>query len=427
MAQVSVDGAVRADPRAVMAPGIADARPTSLAEVSVEPVARVPLPLAELNRVLGGGLVPGSMVLLAGEPGIGKSTLVLEASAMLGRQLAPVLYVSGEESAEQIKLRAERLGLSTDGVFLLSETNLDGVLRAVDDLKPRALVVDSIQAVYLDEIGSTAGSVTQVRECAARLMRLAKGPGHLPVLLVGHVTKAGDIAGPRVLEHMVDVVLQLEGDRSHGYRLLRGVKNRFGSTNDVGVFEMRSDGLAEVANPSEMFLAERLEGVAGSAVTVTMEGTRPLLVEVQALVSLSGAQTPRRTANGIDFNRLLLLAAVLAKRLRLQLGSQDVFVNVVGGLKVTEPAIDLAVATAIFSSFKGAPVPEDLVTFGEIGLSGELRSVSHAERRFAEAAKLGFRQAVVPSSLLRREPETSGLAVRGARTVAEALDIALAP
>jgi len=292
-------------------------------------------------------------------------------------------------------------------------------------VKPRAIVIDSIQTVYLDNVGSTAGSVTQVRECTARLMRLAKAT-HTPVFLVGHVTKAGDLAGPRVLEHMVDVVLYLEGDRFHSFRLLRSVKNRFGSTNEVGVFEMQNEGLVEIPNPSEVFLAERLTGVPGSSVTVTMEGTRPLLVEIQALVSPTNAQIPpRRTANGIDFNRLLLLTAVLSKRYGLSLGGQDVFVNVVGGMKVSEPAVDLAVATAIASSARNAPIADDLVILGEIGLSGELRSVGHIERRLAEAANLGFTRAVVPAGTLRGKVNTYGIKAEGARTLGQALDVAL--
>jgi DNA repair protein RadA/Sms len=396
--------------------------PQPLAEVSTDVVSRVALPLGEWNRVLGGGVVPGSLVLIGGEPGIGKSTLILQVSGLLAAHRAPVLYVSGEESNQQIKLRADRMGVSAKGLYLLAETSLDAVIEAVDKLRPSALVVDSIQTMYLDEVPSAAGTVSQVRECTARLMRLAKGDAHLPVFLVGHVTKAGDLAGPRVLEHMVDIVLYLEGDRYHSYRLLRGVKNRFGSTHEIGVFEMGPKGLVEVANPSEAFLAERLAGVPGSAVTVAVEGSRPLLVEIQALVSPSGMQVPRRTANGFDVNRLLLLTAVLGKRLGLPLGGQDVFVNVVGGLKLAEPAVDLAVALAVVSSARGLPLAEDLAIVGEIGLSGELRSVGHLERRLAEAAKLGFRRGLVPATSLRRAPEVPGLGLVGARTLGQAWD-----
>ncbi|RIL08504.1 DNA repair protein RadA [bacterium] len=410
--------------RAAQAGGAAHA--VRLRDVPTAPAGRRMLGLSELDRVLGGGVVPGSLVLLGGEPGIGKSTLVLQAASLLSTPSAPVLYVSGEESAEQVKLRAQRMGLDPDGLYLLAETNLDAILAEFEHLRPHAVVVDSIQTLYWDQATSTAGSVTQVRECAGQLMRLAKAT-HVPVFLVGHVTKAGDLAGPRVLEHMVDVVLYLEGDRFHSYRLLRGVKNRFGSTNEVGVFEMKGQGLVEIPNPSEAFLAERLKGAPGSAVTVTMEGSRPLLVEIQALASTAGQQVPpRRTANGVDLNRLLLLAAVLTKRYGLALGGQDLFVNVVGGLQVSEPAADLAVATAIASSMRGVPIADDLVIIGEIGLSGELRSVGHIERRLAEAAGLGFQRAIAPRAGLRGVT-AGGIAVQGMRTLGEALDAALRP
>ncbi len=399
--------------------------PQRLSEISTAEVERQSLPLGEWDRVLGGGVVPGSVVLIGGEPGIGKSTLILQVAALMAAQSAPVLYVSGEESVRQVKLRAERMGIRDDGLFLQAETSLDTVIQTVAELGPRALVVDSIQTMYLEDLASAAGTVSQVRECAARLMRVAKAAAHIPVFLVGHVTKAGDLAGPRVLEHMVDVVLYLEGDRYHSYRLLRGAKNRFGSTHEIGVFEMAGAGMLEVPNPSEAFLAERLTGVPGSAVTVTMEGSRPLLVEIQALVSQAG-QVPRRTANGFDFNRLLLLTAVLGKRLGVALGGQDVFVNVVGGLKLTEPAVDLAVALAIVSSARGLPIADDLAIVGEIGLSGEIRSAGHLERRLQEAAKLGFRRAVVPAASARRLPTVKGLTVLGARTLGQAWDVAVA-
>ncbi len=402
--------------------GPAQAQP--LSAVGVEDVTRIPLAIGEFDRVLGGGVVPGSLILLGGEPGIGKSTLVLQAAARLGQGGGPVLYVSGEESMQQIKLRADRMGLTADGLYLLAETQMTAILAEIERLKPRVLIVDSIQTSYAEDLDSAAGSVTQVRECSARFMRLAKA-GHMPVVLVGHVTKSGEIAGPRVLEHMVDVVLYLEGDRFHSYRILRSVKNRFGSTNEVGVFEMRGEGLAEIPNPSEVFLAERLTGVAGSCVNVTMEGSRPLLVEIQALVTETNAQIPRRAANGVDPGRLLLLTAVLGKRLGLPLGNRDVFVNVVGGLKVSEPAADLALALAVVSSSQNAPVPADLAVIGEIGLSGELRSVSQLERRLAEAEALGFRRALVPQVGLKGT-KVGGLKVLGARTLGQALDLALA-
>jgi DNA repair protein RadA/Sms len=399
--------------------------PQRITDVALSATARQALGLGEWDRVLGGGIVPGSLVLIGGEPGIGKSTLILQVASLLAAQAGPVLYVSGEESPEQVKLRAERMGVAEPELYLHAETSLEAVLSAAAELSPRALVVDSIQTMYLDELASAAGTVSQVRECTARLMRLAKGPAQLPVFLVGHVTKAGDLAGPRVLEHMVDIVLYLEGDRYHSYRVLRGVKNRFGSTNEIGIFEMGGRGLEEVANPSEAFLAERLAGVPGSAVTVTVEGSRPLVVEIQALASPTQAPVPRRTANGLDVNRLLLLTAVLARRLNVPLGGHDVFVNVVGGLKLTEPAVDLAVAIALLSSARGLAVSPDLAIVGEVGLSGELRSVGHLERRLAEAAKLGFRRAVVPAAAMKRLTLPDGLAVTGARTIGEAWDVAL--
>lgn len=398
--------------------------PQRLTDVSADDFQRLPVPMSEFSRVLGGGLVPGSMVLIGGDPGIGKSTLLLQVSAQMALNGRPVLYVSGEESPQQIRMRADRLGLSADELYLLAETNLDQVMEHVHHLNPHAVVVDSIQTVYTEDLDSTAGSITQVRECASRLMELAKTEA-VPVFVVGHVTKEGNIAGPRVLEHIVDAVLYLEGERFHSYRLLRGVKNRFGSTNEVGVFEMTQQGLVEVANPSEAFLAERLTAVPGSTVAVTLEGTRPLLVEVQALTSLTSFSTPRRTANGVDFNRLLLLTAVLSKRVGLPLGEQDVFVNVVGGLKIAEPAADLSIAVAIASSQQGIPVAADLAIMGEIGLSGELRSVTQVEKRINEAGKLGFKRVLLPRSR-RNGDDYPGLELIAARSLGEALDVALA-
>ncbi len=399
-------------------------QPQLLRDVVANGFERVSLAMGEFDRVLGGGLVPGSLVLIGGDPGIGKSTLLLQASAALAMAGGPVLYVSGEESTQQIKLRAERLGLAGDGLYLLTETNVDAILGHIEKLDPRLVVVDSIQTVYLDELSSAAGSVSQVRESAARLMQAAKGRG-IPVFLIGHVTKAGAIAGPRVLEHIVDTVLYLEGDRFHAYRLLRCVKNRFGASNEVGVFEMRDVGMTEVANPSEAFLAERLLNAAGSAIAVTLEGTRPLLVEIQALSSTTSFGNPRRTANGIDFNRLLLLTAVLSKRVGVRLSDQDVFVNVVGGLRVGEPAADLAVACAIVSSFRDVPVAGDLAIIGEVGLSGELRAVSQLETRLKEATKLGFNRCLVPQSRQLDKIKLPGVEILGARSLAQTLEIAL--
>jgi len=398
--------------------------PQRLTEIQTDQFQRLPVAIEELSRVLGGGLVPGSVVLFGGDPGIGKSTLLLQASARMATAGKPVLYVSGEESVYQIKMRAERLGLDQDDLYLLAEVSLDQIVAQIEQLRPRLVVIDSIQAIAADELESSAGSVTQVKACATVLMRLAKTAG-VPILLVGHVTKAGAIAGPRVLEHIVDAVLYLEGDRFHAYRLLRSVKNRFGSTHEVGVFEMTEQGMAEVANPSEAFLAERLASASGSAIAVTMEGTRPLLVEIQALTSTTSFGLPRRTANGVDFNRLLLLLAVLSKRVGLRLFDQDIFVNVVGGIRISEPAADLAVALAIASSFQNLPLPDDLAAVGEVGLSGELRAVSHLARRLNEAAKLGFRRCIVPGTHRRLKEAPTGIEAIPARSLSDALTLAL--
>ncbi len=406
--------------------------PQSISRISTDGFARIPVPVDEFNRTLGGGVVPGSVILIGGDPGIGKSTLLLQISGLLAANGKPTLYVSGEESTQQIKMRARRLNIDEEQLYILSETSLNHILGQVERLQPQLVVVDSIQSVYLEELDSSAGSITQVRECGAALLRMAKSD-NVPVFIVGHVTKQGAIAGPRVLEHMVDTVLYLEGERFHLYRILRSVKNRFGSTNEVGIFEMQEQGLVEVKNPSEAFLSERLPSAAGSVVAVTMEGTRPLLVEIQALTSATSSGLPRRTANGIDFNRLLLLVAVLSKRVGLRLGSQDVFVNVVGGMRINEPAADLGVAAAIASSFRGLPIPDDCVMIGEIGLSGELRSVGQAEKRLREAEKLGFQRCIVPRSLRLGGHEAAqggrgksavGVELLRARSLGEALDIA---
>ncbi len=396
--------------------------PVLLREVTMGDVERLPVFGGEFARVLGGGLVPGSVVLVGGDPGIGKTTLLTQAAAYFAEHNSSALYVSAEESAQQIRLRAERLGLMPDRFYVASETCLDSILEQIKQLKPGLVIVDSIQTVYLEDVTSAAGSVSQVREGALRLLRLAKQMV-IPMLLVGHVTKEGAIAGPRVLEHIVDAVLYLEGDRFHQYRLLRGVKNRFGSTNEVGVFEMTQTGMREVPNPSEVFIAERSPGTPGSTVVVTLEGTRPLLVEVQALTSHTGNAQPRRTANGFDVNRLLLLVAVLSKRVGLPLFNQDVYVNIVGGLRISEPAADLAVALAIASSFRNRRTDTSLVMMGEIGLSGELRSVSQLERRLSEAAKLGFERAIVPVGGPRQA--VNGFEVVTARSLSEVVGTAL--
>lgn len=411
--------------KAVRAPaGTPRSTPQRLSEVSADVGERLFVPVEEFNRVLGGGIVPGSLILLGGEPGIGKTTLLNQICAMLAETVGRVLYVSGEESAWQIKMRAERLNIKADDLFLLTETNLSTIFEHVLTLNPAILVIDSIQTTYTDQHESSPGSISQVRECGSRLQHLAKNSG-ISIFLVGHVTKEGSIAGPKVLEHMVDTVLYLEGDPFQAYRLLRSVKNRFGATNEVGVFEMAGDGMTEVANPSEAFLAERVVNAPGSAIAVTMEGTRPLLVEVQALTSPTSFGNPRRTPNGVDINRLLLISAVLTKRVGLKLHEQDIFINIIGGLKVSEPATDLAMAVAMASSYTDKPVPADLVIIGEVGLSGELRAVGQLPARLNEAAKLGFKRALVPKSRRKLDGIPPTLKLIEVRNVAEALAVAV--
>jgi DNA repair protein RadA/Sms len=403
--------------------GMPGSAPVRLTEVQTDGRDRIPMAMQEFDRVLGGGIVPGCLVLVSGDPGIGKSTLLVQVAAQIAESHGPVLYVSGEESAQQIKMRADRLGLSSDQLHLLTETDLDEILIHIERLKPTLAIVDSIQTVYMNELTSAAGSISQVRECAARLQGLAKQTG-TGVFLVGHVTKSGSIAGPKVLEHIVDTVLYLEGDRHHTYRLLRSTKNRFGATSEVGVFEMRGSGMVEVTNPSEAFLAERLPAAPGSSIAVTMEGTRPILVEVQALCSTSAFGLPRRTANGVDMNRLLLIVAVLSKRLGLKLGDQDVFVNVIGGLHIGEPAADLSIAASITSSVRDAPVAADLALVGEVGLSGELRAVGQLAGRLNEAAKLGFKRVLIPKTYRAAEGLPDKIEILAARSVGEALELA---
>jgi DNA repair protein RadA/Sms len=409
--------------------------PRRLMDIDALHEDRLPLPIGEFGRVLGGGLVPGSIILIGGDPGIGKSTLLLQVALEMAQQ-GVVLYVSGEESERQIRMRAQRLlANGCDGekvrekstpqtLYLVTETQLPQILEHVAALQPRLVIVDSIQTTYLPELESTAGSVSQVRECASRLRELAKTSG-ISVFLIGHVTKEGTIAGPRVLEHIVDTVLYLEGDRFQSYRLLRSVKNRFGATSEVGVFEMGERGLIEVPNPSQAFLAERVVNAPGSAIAVTMEGTRPLLVEIQGLTSPTPFGNPRRTANGVDINRLLLICAVLTRRLGLRLGEQDLFVNVIGGLSVEEPAADLAIAAAIASSYKNRPLRADLVLIGEVGLSGELRLVGQIAARLREAAALGFQAAIVPRRLGRSEVYPGNIEIIEARSLKQALAVAL--
>ncbi len=400
-------------------------RPVRLREVEADGLDRLTLPVQEFSRVLGGGLVPGSLILVGGDPGIGKSTLLLEVAGLVAGLHGPVLYISGEESARQIKMRADRLRIDSDNLFLVTETNLHVMMDHINEVRPVMAIVDSIQTTYDGNLSSSAGSVSQVRESAARLQDVAKSTGII-IVLVGHVTKEGTIAGPRVLEHIVDTVLYLEGDPFHRYRLLRSVKNRFGATSEVGVFEMVEQGMVEVPNPSEAFLAERQANAPGSAIAVTMEGTRPLLVEVQALASATTFANPRRTPNGIDYNRLLLLTAVLTRRVHMPLADKDVFVNVIGGLQITEPAADLAVALAIASSVKDRAIHADMAFLGEIGLSGELRAVSQLEPRLREAAKLGFRRCIVPRSRqLKEGSRPEGLEIIQCRTLHEAVETAL--
>jgi len=393
--------------------------PVSLDEIQFDGEVRFQTGIGEWDRVLGGGLTKGSIVLLAGDPGIGKSTLLLQAlSGMTGD--GPVLYVSGEESAQQLKSRARRLGLSSRDLLIFSETSLEAVLDEIEKNPPLVVAVDSIQTMYTRHLDVAPGSISQVRECASRLMRTGK-EGGIGIFVVGHVTKEGAIAGPRALEHLVDTVLYLEGDRTHTFRLLRAVKNRYGSTNEVGVFEMKEGGLEEVPNPSKLLLAERPKGVSGSVVTCAVEGTRPILVELQALVSATGWMQPRRTSMGIDTNRLSLLLAVLEKKAGFNFAQQDVFVNVAGGVRLVEPAVDLAMTTAIMSSYLDRPLPQDLVVWGEVGLAGEVRGVGHSALRAMEASKLGFTACLMPGSNSERLSPDIDAGCIGVRSLEEVL------
>lgn len=397
------------------------AMPIISIETQEEP--RVQTELQELNRVLGGGVVPGSLVLIGGDPGIGKSTLLLQVSALLSNQGHRVLYISGEESIRQTKLRAERLGVKSAELYIYSETNLEFLHQTIEEVQPKFVIVDSIQTVHHPEVTSAPGSVSQVRECTAELMRIAKTK-NIAIFLVGHVTKEGQIAGPRILEHMVDTVLYFEGERHHTYRILRSQKNRFGSTNEIAIFEMLQGGLKEVLNPSELFLQERSQGAPGSTVVASMEGTRPILVEIQALVTPSSFNYPKRMATGLDQNRISLIMAVLEKRMGLMLQAQDAYIKVAGGVKLDEPAIDLAVLVCIVSSFKDANANATDCFVGEVGLTGEVRRVSRIEQRVQEAAKLGFKRAIIPASNLGGWEYPEGIQVMGVETVNQALKIA---
>jgi DNA repair protein RadA/Sms len=398
--------------------------PQELSRVVAPLEDRLPLPLTEFNRVLGGGLVAGSLVLIGGEPGIGKSTLLLQASALLAQAKGNVVYVSGEETIRQTKLRAGRLKIDGERLYLLSETDLEAIISNIGSLKPCLVVVDSIQAVCLPELETAPGSITQVRECTLRLMQWAK-LNQVPVIISGHVTKDGAIAGPRVLEHIVDCVLYLEGEPFSSYRLLRSVKNRFGSTNEIGIFEMKAQGLVEVENPSQVFLSQRLSQAVGSAVVPTLEGSRPLLVEIQALTNITSFGLPRRTANGVDFNRLLMVAAVLGRRVGLRLANQDIIVNAAGGMKVGEPAADLAIALAIASSFSDKGVDPEMVAVGEVGLSGEIRAVSQLDRRIGEVARLGFKRCLVPATSAKASHTPKGIEIIPVSTLREAIKVGL--
>lgn len=397
--------------------GVRGAKPIPLAQVEPQSHRRTSTGLHELDRVLGGGLVPGSVTLLGGDPGIGKSTIGLQIMAAFSQSGHQTLYVSGEESPEQVKLRADRLG-ADDSVLVLPETCLEDVLAHTESVKPAILLIDSIQTVHSRELSSAAGSVAQVRECAAALVRQAKATGR-PTILVGHVTKEGTIAGPRVLEHVVDTVLYFEGEQGGGLRLLRAVKNRFGPTNEVGVFEMEETGLKDVADASRLLLAERPEGAPGSAVLPSIEGTRPLLVEVQALAAKSALAMPRRTTLGLDGNRIAVLTAIIDKRAGLKLYEHDLFVSIAGGIRVQEPAADLAIIAAIGSSARDKPLPKDLVLFGEVGLAGEVRGVRHAETRLREAAKLGFARAIIPEATAKQIRPPDGLMITGVNNVTD--------
>ena len=394
----------------------------SLSSVVTEDDERILTGIDELDRVLGGGIVPGSLVLVGGDPGIGKSTLLLQVCQRLSAAGKKILYISGEESLRQIKLRANRMGEFTDNLNLLCETNLDMIRNVIEEQKPDAVVIDSIQTMYNEEVGSAPGSVSQVRESTNILMQLAKGL-NISIFIVGHVTKEGTVAGPRVLEHMVDTVLYFEGDRHASYRILRGVKNRFGSTNEIGVFEMQKTGLVEVENPSEFMLSGKPDNASGSVVACAIEGTRPMLMEIQALVCKSNFGMPRRTAAGLDYNRVNLLMAVLEKRLGLPLSNYDAYVNIAGGIRMNEPAMDLGVVLAIVSSYKNRPVAEDTIVFGEVGLSGEVRAVTMPEQRIAEARKLGFKTCILPEVSVKSIGNIDGIEVIGINSVNQAMNL----
>lgn len=398
-------------------------QPVSLNDIVYSEEERILTSIGELDRVLGGGIVPGSLILVGGDPGIGKSTLMLQICGNLSKN-RKVLYISGEESEKQIKLRADRLGIKNGTMYIMAENNMDEIEAVISEIKPDIAIIDSIQTVYFPQISSGPGSVSQIREATVKCLRLAKETGSA-IFIVGHVTKEGSLAGPKLLEHMVDCVLYFEGERYYSYRLLRAVKNRFGSTNEIGIFEMRDKGLAEVDSPSKYLLSGKPNGTPGSAVVCILEGTRPLLVEVQALVSKSGFTLPRRQTSGIDYNRAVLLTAVLEKKLGFILAQQDIFVNVAGGIKINEPGADLAIVLAIASSFKNRPVAENTVIIGEVGLAGEVRAVNHMEKRIKEAAKLGFSRAIIPSENAAEISNIIEIKVDGVKNIREAVEAGL--
>jgi len=420
-----VEEQVRAEPATRPTAGrrvaVSSAQAMPLAQVRFAQSNRLRLAMRELNEVLGGGIVPGSLVLVGGDPGIGKSTLLLQLASEVAGTFGPVLYVSGEESVQQLKLRAQRLGIEGDRLMVLAENDLDAIIGQLESSRPMMAVIDSIQTVFMSGVTSAPGSVSQVRECAGQLMLLAKS-SQIPIFLVGHVNKEGAIAGPRVLEHIVDTVLYLEGERHHTFRILRSQKNRFGSTDEIGVFEMRDSGMHEVTDPSRAFLQDRSLSEVGNVVHVALEGTRPLLVELQSLTTPSRFGAPRRSVNGIDLNRLHMLVAVLERRARLDLGQDDVFVNAAGGVRLSEPATDLAVALAIASNKRNRAAGADMVAIGELGLSGEVRRVSQLERRLLEAHRLGFKRAIIPAAAELRDPELSAMTIHRVETISDAID-----
>lgn len=399
-------------------------KPKKLRSIEISEEERYKTGLGELDRVLGGGVVKGSLILVGGDPGIGKSTLMLQISNSIGESHQTVLYVSGEESEKQIKLRSERLGVDSDNLLVVSETNMSSIEKYIEEIKPSVVIIDSIQTVYRSDLTSAPGSVSQVREATGSLMRIAKSM-NIAIFIVGHVTKEGAIAGPRILEHMVDTVLYFEGERFHTYRVLRSVKNRFGSTNEIGVFEMRENGLVEILSPSELMLSGRPKDVPGTVVVSCMEGTRPVLVELQALVSPTSFGMPRRMATGIDYNRVVLLMALLEKRIGMQLATYDAYVNVAGGMKVDEPAIDLGIVCAVASSFRNAEINSKTAVMGEVGLTGEVRAISYIENRIGEAYKLGLNKVVIPSDNLKGIKEIKGMEICGVKDVYEALNVVL--